>query len=109
MSVDSNKLDLAEFFVKEWTRQKYAERLRHGLFCVTHCDTCTRLTSTDGHTVTAADMSALMIKFQFEFCKQKLKQMAVYQSSLALPVRYKAITATGLNDHATRTQMLISQ
>ena len=36
LSVDSNKLELAEFFVKEWTRQKYAERLRHGLFCVTH-------------------------------------------------------------------------
>ena len=32
LSVYSNKLDLAEFFVKEWTRQKYAERLRHAWF-----------------------------------------------------------------------------
>lgn len=59
LSVDENKVELAQFLAKEWSRPEYASRLQHRYFFVSHGTTCTRLTSMDGLTVTASDITSL--------------------------------------------------
>ena len=56
LSVDSNKVEIANFFAEEWARDEYAPHLLiHALF-VTHC---THLTSTDGQKVSSTCIPAL--------------------------------------------------
>ena len=57
--MDSNKIDLAAFLAKEWQRSDYAPRLHGRSFFVTHGTNCTRLSSSDGVSVTSMDVQAL--------------------------------------------------
>jgi hypothetical protein len=59
LSVDENKTELVEYFVKEWRRSEYAPQLFHRYLFITRGTTCTWLTSIDGLTVTASDVPSL--------------------------------------------------
>ena len=56
LSVDSNKMEIANFFAEEWARDEYAPHLLNRALFVTHC---THLTSTDGQKVSSTCIPAL--------------------------------------------------